>query len=591
VRRLRPFLWAPLLWASLLAGSGPALAGEEARLSWIYVEANTGGSSGGHVALRVGETIYHIQQSPHGLYELHRDEWETFRHVYAGLQNRTLAVAELDVSAADLERVQMRLAKAYVAQRAELEQRERRALDVAWLEAWRAGRTPPPLAGAGLLAPGAAADPHAEALRDQVRSVVGESFLDAERARVAAQLADFAPGEDELEALRETLQLHTALLALDEAWGVSEGALLPLDGVLAEPLSKAERSGSLRFAEAQRDSVIELLRSARPDRGHALLLALARHQVLARSSGSGQLVLLDAYAGEGDFLPASEHPEPATLARLEGDLGPVLRSGRTKVLTRRDFDEMQYNLLEVGAGIWREYQRGARGERIRKLPRHALPAAARALGFAPARADAAQLAAAHDTAQGAYQQQDERVRSLYRYSVLKHNCVTELARLLNDAFAPDEVSRALGARLEPGAGFGFIPFAFFDEALHRLRVESVEPVASHRKRELARLLREDAGLGRRLREAVTWSSSIYTPRLRDSSFLFFTDDVFWRRPLLGLANLGYATGSGVLGLLTAPFDGARRLRAAGTGAWYSLPELAFFNIRKGTFEYVPSEAE
>jgi hypothetical protein len=101
------------------------------------VEANTGGSSGGHVALLVDETIYHIQQSPHGLYELHRDEWETFRHVYAGLQNRTLAVAELDVSAADRERVQMRLAKAYVAQRAELELRERRALDVAWLEAWR----------------------------------------------------------------------------------------------------------------------------------------------------------------------------------------------------------------------------------------------------------------------------------------------------------------------------------------------------------------------------------------------------------------------------------------------------------------------
>ena len=64
-----------------------------------------------------------------------------------------------------------------------------------------------------------------------------------------------------------------------------------------------------------------------------------------------------------------------------------------------------------------------------------------------------------------------------------------------------------------------------------------------------------------------------------------------RRPLLGLANLGYATGGGVLGLVTAPFDGARRLRAAGSGAWYSLPELAFFNIRKGTFDYVPAEME
>jgi hypothetical protein len=182
-------LW-PILCCSLLVGGTPALAAEKAGLSWIYAEANTGGSSGGHVALRVGEATYHIQQSPGGLYELHREEWQTFRHVYAGLQNRTLAVAELDVSEADLERVRMRLAKAYVAQRAELEQRERRALDVAWLEAWRAGRTPPPLAGAGLLAPGAAGDPHAERLRDQVRGVLGERFLSTELARVTGR----APG-------------------------------------------------------------------------------------------------------------------------------------------------------------------------------------------------------------------------------------------------------------------------------------------------------------------------------------------------------------------------------------------------------------
>jgi hypothetical protein len=337
--------------------------------------------------------------------------------------------------------------------------------------------------------------------------------------------------------------------------------------------------------------VIELLRSARPDRGRALLLALARHQVLARSGDSGRLVLLDAYADARDFLPASERPEAATLAKLAGDLGPVLRSGRTKVLTRRDFDEMQYNLLEVGAGIWREYERGARGEQIRKLPRNALPAAGRALDFAPSPVDTVQLAAAYDAAQAAYQQQDERVRSLYRYGVLRRNCVTELARLLNDAFSPDEVSHALGATLEPGAGLGFIPFAFFDEVTGRLRVTRVDEIASHREHELTRVLREDPGLARRLREAVTLSSSIYTPRLRDSSFLFFTDDVFWRRPLLGLANLGYASGSGVVGLLTAPFDGARRLRAAGSGAWYSLPELAFFNIRKGSFDYVPEEVE
>ena len=67
--------------------------------------------------------------------------------------------------------------------------------------------------------------------------------------------------------------------------------------------------------------------------------------------------------------------------------------------------------------------------------------------------------------------------------------------------------------------------------------------------------------------------------------------MFWRRPLFGLANLGFATGSGVVGIAAAPFDGAQRARAAGSGIWYSLPELVFFNIRKGTFDWVPSASE
>src|SRR5262245_1358468 len=496
--------WA---WLALLTAAGPVRA--EDGLAWVYAEANTGGSSGGHVALRVGETIYHIQQAPDGLYALHRDEWPTFRHIYAGLQNRTLHVAELDVAAADLERVRMHLAKAYVAQRAALRRRERLDLDLAWLAAWRTGAAPPPLAGAGLLAPEAAPAPHAAALREQVETALGAGFLAEARARTAAQLDAFAPGAEGLETLRETLQLDTALRALDEGWGVAPAALLPIPAALAEPLSEPERLGSARFAKRQRRTVLELLRSQRPDRGRALLLALARHHVLARSHASGDLVLLDAFASEHDFLPAAERPRPVAFTHLEAELGPVVRKGRTTVLTRADFDEAQYGLLEVAAGVLHEYEGGAHGEPVRKLPRRSLPAAARVLAWAPSHADAAQLAATVAALQETRQAQETRIHAAYAYGVLRRNCVTELARLLNGSFAADDVSRALGASLEPGAGFTFIPFAFFDAVNERLRVERRYEIASYRNRELARLLREEPGLGLRLRESVPLSSSIY----------------------------------------------------------------------------------
>jgi hypothetical protein len=583
--RVRSLVCAALLGSA----TAPASAGDAGPLAWVYVEANTGGSSGGHVALRVADTVYHVQQAPGGLFELNRDEWKTFRHLYAGLQNRTLALAELDVAPADVARVERHLAKAYVTQRAEFDRRQRLALDVAWSEAWREGRAAPALAGAGLLAREAPPDPHAEALRARVEREHGAGFLAREIERVEAGLAAFAPGAGELEALRETLLLREALVALDEGSPLAERAALSPPGALAEPLTDEEREGARRFAEAQQETVLALLTSARPDRARPLLLALARHQALARSAASGRLVLLDPYADFGDLPPDGERTSPAAAAKLAAELAPLVREGRTLVLTDTAYDEGRYNLLELGAGVLREFEAGARGEPVRKLPRHATPAAARVLAFAPARATADELARAHEVAQRALETQEERLHARYAYGVLRRNCVTELARLLNDSFPPADVARALGAELEPGAGLGFIPFAFFDDAKDQLRVDELEQVASHRERELARRLDQEPGLATRIAESTTLTSSIYTPRLRDSTFLFFTDGVFWRRPLFGLANVGYAAGSSVVGLVAAPFDGAERLRAAGTGVWYSLPELVFFNIRKGTFEYVPPE--
>src|SRR5512139_2935942 len=94
-----------ILWGALLACVAIAARAEPApSLAWVYVEANTGSSSGGHVALLVRDTVYHVQQWPDGLYQLEREEWPTFRYLYAGLGNRTLAVAHLDVAEADVER-------------------------------------------------------------------------------------------------------------------------------------------------------------------------------------------------------------------------------------------------------------------------------------------------------------------------------------------------------------------------------------------------------------------------------------------------------------------------------------------------------
>jgi hypothetical protein len=56
---------------------------------------------------------------------------------------------------------------------------------------------------------------------------------------------------------------------------------------------------------------------------------------------------------------------------------------------------------------------------------------------------------------------------------------------------------------------------------------------------------------------------------------------------LGAANLSVGIGAAVAGLATLPADRGHLLWAGLRGALFSLPELAFVNLRKGTYDRSP----
>jgi hypothetical protein len=168
-------------------------------------------------------------------------------------------------------------------------------------------------------------------------------------------------------------------------------------------------------------------------------------------------------------------------------------------------------------------------------------------------------------------------REASRYDLVRNNCATAVIVTLAASLGGD--TRALGAPLEPGAGLGFVPAGLLAEVRARLHVSRVERVASYRERRLAEL-----APGVRWREALTLTSRIYRPRHADTSFLLFTDDVRWRRPLYGVLNLGYGLGNAALGVATAPFDGGQRASRGALGALFSLPEIAGLSLRKGGFD-------
>lgn len=86
------------------------------------------------------------------------------------------------------------------------------------------------------------------------------------------------------------------------------------------------------------------------------------------------------------------------------------------------------------------------------------------------------------------------------------------------------------------------------------------------------------------------TSTIYRRSGDDSTFLFFTDDLVLLRPLLGAANLAVGIGASVVGLAQSPLDRGAALSAGLRGVMWSVPELFFVNVRKGSFDHVARSA-
>jgi len=78
---------------------------------------------------------------------------------------------------------------------------------------------------------------------------------------------------------------------------------------------------------------------------------------------------------------------------------------------------------------------------------------------------------------------------------------------------------------------------------------------------------------------------LYMRRNEDTPFIFFTDDARLLRPIFGVTNLLWGAANGIGGLFTLPIDGGERFYQGLRGMFYSLPELFFSNIRKGTYGF------
>ena len=574
-----------LALAATLATTLGTEEAESAELGFVWAESNVGGASGGHFALRLGDRVYSYHASDDGLLLLERRTGRRFEFDYGTLENRPLHVASVEVPAKTFARVRDGFAAAYLAEQRALARLEERRENVALLEALLGERPGVDARGAGLLDARQAGGEEARALRREIEARLGGEFLSHAIARIEGELRDArlgaGHGDAALTRHRERLAARAALVALRDAAGLDARALVPADPA---PLSPEEADALARLRESLIDTVVDLLTSRRPDSGHAIFLAAARHHAVTRSLAESRLVLLDPLVRDTPAVNARElESRRAEFEAVAAHADRVYRAERTHSSTA-GANARDYQRLEEWAARSAEYRAALDGGRaLHAAVERRPPERRRRLAATAPATRKGELRESLAAARTRLRDSAAALREQRGYDLIGHNCATGVIATLNAALGGSQAAeRALGGALEPGDGLGFVPFVLFAQVRDRLAVTRIDRIPAYREHRLR--TQGSLSLLARMREATTFTSTIYRPRPDDTSFLLFTDDVFWVRPAFGLVNLGWGMVDGLAGVLTAPLDRGQRLRRGFAGALFSLPELAWVNVRKGSFD-------
>lgn len=612
-----------------------AVAADAAFLDYLYMEPNEGGSSAGHVAVALGDRTFAYQRSADGWLVLERDDLEHLRWLYAVLGNRAIERSRVAVAPAVLARLRDGFTRRWLVQEAERALLHRLAVGErvtaalasaagaassdpshaapADVDAAAATVAPPVPASGGapdaikieaagyFEAAGSESSPALVRLRDAIAAAHGRSFLDTRIAGLRAGLAALAPGDDgpppavvpdTYPAPHERfadrwLTAASGIVALEtlrRAPGLDPVGLVTAD---APPLAPVEAAALATAADGLQRALVRLVASARADFGFPLLVGMARLAAIERSLATGRLVVLDAFPADARRIPHAAVRRTAEAARgLRDDACADLAASRRAFAAAAAPAERELVALEDTADRCVELTRGlAEARDVRVAGDLLVPSRPGPMrDVVVPRVPRARLAVAARAAADAHRAYARAFVDAYRYDLVRRNCVTETFATIEAVLGPD-ADAALGGRVT-GTGERVIPALARRGVRRRWRLAASDTTPSYRSLRVAELARAGNPFVVRLRESNVLTSTIYRPSPDDSAFLFFTDDALALRPVLGAANLVVGAGATLLGLLQAPLDRGAALERGARGMLWSVPELFFVNVRKGSFDRV-----
>jgi hypothetical protein len=619
-------------------------ATDAASFNYLYIEASEGNSSGGHAAIQFGEDIYHFQHVDSGLIRLFRQEKDTFHFLYRYLQNRPMHLSRVEVSKDTFDLLKDHFKWRFLTQERQFKLLDDLIKDRIFLRYLLQKLTPDRqvnkgkavsmlrLKGVGLFYPepgdqsqhtdrslAKQQSSSIQRLRRKVEQHYGEDFLPRRRERIESQIRSLAPtdgsgirlnlAEEKFSAsfypfAEKYSDFLTALFAIrvfQEAQPLQFDALL-LPNQQVFKISEAERRELQALRSVLETRLIKAFDSNRPDWGYAALVTLARYIAIDASLRSGYWAFIDDFAEDSERVRADQYlNHKARLRILISDAKAALGRLRQSAASRQELSEAEYSQIEMAANRYIELLKSEQRRDFRYNGEKLLPSKSIGLPESPLPdLTPEQLTRALSGLDGIEHTLFETLKQRYRYDLIGRNCVTELFRTIHQALLapfpsvdkltnPEELTikeseKRLGGYVE--IAYNFIPFISLQSVRDHYRVTQSRDLESYRSLELAKLKFRQNTMVTALKESNVLSSRLYRYNPDDALFVFFTDDNIPMRPLFGLFNTAAGIGQGVYGLFSWPLDSGKNLKSGATGILMSLPELFFFNMRKGSYKYL-----
>ncbi|MEE9346404.1 MAG: hypothetical protein V3U88_12430 [Methylococcales bacterium] len=621
----------------------PMLSSASKSVNYIYIDASEGNASGGHVAMHFNDDVYHYQYVEPGLIKLEKQAVNDFEFTYRFLENRSLFLSQLAVSDQSYALLRDHFDFLYQIQQQHYAVSTELDREQLLLQFFSGQPVTNPqllqLPAAGLFYGeqdfsegtkiSAAANIDADRrihqevltrLHKKIENQYGKDVIEQRLQDVVKRIEQMQPTvwtkqsiqlqADRFPAITYTfanryLDSMTAWMALKV---IQDQRPLRMDAFRSSDaadfvLTPAQQNALQRFSVSLQDNILHLLQSSRPDWGYALLINMARLLVVEQSIQQQRLVLLDSFDIDSVTDDIHQPRYQDELHILYHDTLKNLRQVQQQLVAQKQRQEVVYSQLEWLGNRFLELDKAihdqvaVRWNGVKRvpgkplvLPRLLIP-----------QLTELQLQRSLKNMQQVAKRYQRELAGLYRYHLLQRNCVTELFATINEAVVgglSSEIVEQLDHQTVQQSiaqlggyvsmqSLNFIPFISNHAVHNQYQITEQRLLPSYRLQQLERLYAEENDLNVFFRESNAVSSTLYKANPSDSFFVFFTDQNVLLRPLYGAVNSLAGLGQSVLGLFSWPFDSGQRLQSGASGLIMSLPELVFFNMRKGSFKYVP----